>query len=64
MADSFKIINDRKYMWDGEIYESESAANELVVKYREDGFETKLLEENGKYLVYTRRVVTEIKAEG
>ena len=64
MPDSFKILNDRKFLWDGEIYESESAANEVVTKYRSDGFETKLLAENDKYLVYTRRVVTDVKVEG
>jgi hypothetical protein len=51
-------------MWDGEDYESESAARESVSKYSDDGFETKLIEEDGKYLVYTRRVVTEIVVEG
>lgn len=64
MADSFKIIDSKKYMWDGEDYESESAARESVSKYSDDGFETKLIEEDGKYLVYTRRVVTEIVVEG
>lgn len=64
MADSFKIIDSKKYMWDGEDYESESAAQENISKYSDDGFETKLIEEDGKYLVYNRRVVTEIVVEG
>lgn len=64
MADSFKIIDSKKYMWDGEDYESESAAQENIKKYSDDNFETKLIEEDGKYLVYTRRVVTEIVVEG
>jgi hypothetical protein len=62
--DNFKIIDDKKYMWDGEDYESKSAAEKNISKYSEDGFETQLIEENGKYLVYTRRVVTEIVVEG
>ena len=62
--DNFKIIDGKKYMWDGEDYESESATQENISKYNNDGFETKLIEENGKYLVYTRRVVTEIVVEG
>ena len=62
--DNFKIIDDKKYMWDGEDYESKSAAEENIAKYSKDGFETQLIEENGKYLVYTRRVVTEIVVEG
>jgi hypothetical protein len=64
LADSFKIIDSKKYMWDGEDYESEPAAREKMSTYGNDGFETKLIEEDGKYLVYTRRVVTEIVVEG
>ncbi len=62
--DNFKFIDGKKYMWDGKDYESESAAQENISKYSDDGFETKLIEEEGKYLVYTRRVVTEIVVEG
>lgn len=64
MADNVKIIDSKKYMWDGEDYEAESAAREKMSTYGNDGFETKLIEEDGKYLVYTRRVVTEIVVEG
>jgi hypothetical protein len=64
LADSFKIIDSKKYMWDGEDYESEAAAQENISKYKDDDFETKLIQEDGKYLVYTRRVVTEIVVEG
>ncbi|MCP5104952.1 MAG: hypothetical protein GY950_16315 [bacterium] len=62
--DNFKMIDDKKYMWDGEEYESEAAAQENMSKYNEDNFETRLLEEEGKYIVYTRRLVTEIVVEG
>ncbi len=62
--DNFKMIDGKKYMWDGEDYESEPAAQENISKYTDDDFETKLIEEEGKYLVYTRRVVTEIVVEG
>jgi hypothetical protein len=63
-VDNFKIIDGQKYGWDGEDYESESAARENLAKYNKDGFETQLIEEDGKYFVFTRRVVTEIKIEG
>lgn len=62
--DNFKIIDGKKYMWDGEKYESESAAQENITTYGKNGFETKLIEEDGKYLVYSRRVVTDVKVEG
>ncbi|UCH98288.1 MAG: hypothetical protein JSV88_16000 [Candidatus Aminicenantes bacterium] len=64
MADNFKIIDSKKYMWDHEDYQTEAAARENISTYSNDGFETKLIEEDGKYLVYTRRVVTEIVVEG
>lgn len=64
MAENVKIIDDKKFMWDGINYESESAAKENVDKYSKDRFETKLIEEDGKYFVYTRRVATEIKIVG
>ena len=62
--DNAKIIDGKKFMWDGEDYESESAAQENASKYSKDGFETKLIDEGGKYFVYTRRVVTEVVVEG
>ena len=64
MVDNFKMIESTKYMWDGETYENENLAQEARIRYEEKGFETRLLEEEGQYLVYTRRVVTEIEIEG
>jgi hypothetical protein len=63
-VDSFRIINGKKYMWDGEDYESETAARENISKYENDNFQTKLIKEEGKHFVFTRRVVTEIVVEG
>ena len=62
--DNFKIMDGKKYMWDGEDYESKAAVQENISKYGHDGFETKLVEAEGQYLVYTRRLVTEIKVDG
>ena len=47
-------------MWDGEDYNAESAAREHLLEYNDNGFETVLIEEGGKYFVYSRRLVTEI----
>jgi hypothetical protein len=63
-VDNYKIINGKKYMWDGQNYELKTTAQENIAKYNQEGFETKLLEAEGQYLVYTRRVVKEIKVEG
>ena len=64
MPDSFKIIDTKKFLWDGETYDTKDAATEVENKYKTDKFETRLLEEEGKFLVYTRRVVTEVVVEG
>jgi hypothetical protein len=64
MADLSKIINGKKYMWDNVVYESKKEAQELMEKYKKDDFEVELIEEENTYLLYTRRVVTEIVLEG
>ncbi|NIM49732.1 MAG: hypothetical protein GTO22_10895 [Gemmatimonadales bacterium] len=64
MADDSKVIDGRRYMWDGEDYASESAAGEKMANYRNDGFDTQLVEEDGRYFVYTRRVVADVPPEG
>ena len=64
MADLSKLIDGKKYMWDGEVYESEAQAQEIKKKYEDDKFEVQLIQEENQYLVYSRRVVTEIVLEG
>lgn len=62
--ENFKMIDGKKYMWDGEEYLSTDTAGEIRTKYEGDGFETRMLQENGKHLLYTRRVVTDIQIDG
>ncbi len=62
--DEIKMIDDKKFMWDGENYESETAAQENISKYSEDGFDIRQIEEDGKFLIYTRRVVLDVVVEG
>ncbi len=64
MPDVSKIINGKKVMWDGVVYESEKETQEVKQTYENDNFEVELVEEEEKYLLYTRRVVTEIVLEG
>jgi hypothetical protein len=64
MPNASKIIDGKKYMWDGAVYESEKEAQEVKQKYADDNFEVKQLEEENKYLLYTRREVKEIVLEG
>ena len=63
MADLAAIIGGKKYMWDKGHYSTEEDAHEKMTQYEKDGFEAECMEENGKYLVYTRRLVTEIVLE-
>jgi hypothetical protein len=64
MPDSSRIINGKKFMWDGVVYKSEAEAREVMEKYNNDGFQVELIEEEKQYLVYTRRVVKEIVLDG
>lgn len=59
-----KIIDGLKYMWDGEIYETKDAAENMKKDYEKNNFQTMLIKENDKYLLYTRKVVTEIIIDG
>ena len=56
-------IDGKKFMWDKNLYSTEKEAHKKMAQYEKDGFETECVEENGKYLVYTRRLVTEIVLE-
>lgn len=64
MPDSFKIIESKKFMWDGETYEGMEQAKAAEENYKKENFETRIIEEEGKPLVYTRREVKEIVLEG
>lgn len=64
MALVSRIIEDKKFMWDGKEYESEAEAKAAEKEYLDNNFEVRLVREDGKILVFTRRVVTEIVIEG
>lgn len=49
------ISDDKKYMWDGEEYADNAAAQARAAQYARDKFEVKVIPANGKHLVYTRR---------
>jgi len=49
-------IDGKKFMWDGAAYDDKQKAYEVTVAYKSDGFETQLIEEDGQFLVYSRRV--------
>ncbi len=56
-------VEGKKFMWDGETYEKEDQAHQTMAGYEKDGFEVKVFEEEGRYLVYSRRLATVQSAE-
>ena len=64
MPELFKKIEDKKFMWDGRIYEAKEEAEKIKSDYEKDNFQVQIVFEDGKYLVYTRRVVKELIIEG
>ena len=55
--------NGNKFMWDKGIYSTKAEAEEIKAQYEKDDFEVVHVSEEGKHLLYTRRVVTEIVLE-
>lgn len=53
-----------KFMWDGEVYDTEAAAQAKESEYIDQGFEVRTRQQDDKFLLYTRRVVSEIIVEG
>ena len=56
-------VEGNKFMWDGATYEEEDQARQTMEGYEKDGFEVRLFEEEGRYLVYSRRLATVQSAE-
>lgn len=49
-----------KFLWDGQLYDTNEAALRAAQSYQDDGFQTQIGEEGGKYLVYSRRAAKEV----
>jgi hypothetical protein len=59
-----RVLDRHKFVWDGEEYAAQAAAQAKKADYEGQGFETQQVEEEGRFLLYTRRVVKEVKVEG
>jgi hypothetical protein len=60
MSPNLAIIGDgRKFMWDGQLYDNKEDASRAAESYRNENFEIQMMEEDGKFLVYSRRTVKE-----
>jgi len=62
--DLARVINGKKHMWDKITYEDKKSADDAAKKYKDANFEVELIQEEGKYYLFTRRVVTEVVVEG
>lgn len=56
MVGLVQYFEGKKFMWDGVEYPDKGAATAKAGEYSSSGFETKVMELDGKHLVYTRRV--------
>jgi hypothetical protein len=59
-----RVIDGMKFMWDQTEYNSVEEAEKAKAGYEKDNFETRIVEEDGRTRVYTRRVVTEVVVDG
>jgi len=46
-------------MWDGQLYATQDEASRAEKTYLNENFESRLVEQDGKFFVYTRRTVKE-----
>ena len=60
---NYRIVNGRKFLWDGQSYPSKEAVEQVAARYRSEGFETGIVEEEGKFLAYTRREAKKVTVE-
>ena len=56
-------IDGKKFLWDSVNYESREAAQKTMEAYEQEGFEAELIEIEGQFLVYSRRVASVQSAE-
>lgn len=63
MPEIVKYEDGKKFMWDRREYATEDEAKKVAGEYGADGFETLNVSEEGKFYVYSRRVVKEVVVE-
>lgn len=63
MNPNLSLISDgKKFMWDGRPYATREEAAAVREACQRDGFEVQVVEEGGKFLIYTRRTVKGVAA--
>lgn len=51
------ICDEKKFLWDGSLYATREESAAVEKAYQKDNFEVRVIEEEGKFLLYTRRFV-------
>jgi len=60
MSPDLAMISDgKKFMWDGQLYDNREEAARAGESYQNEDFQIRIVEEDGKFLVYSRRTVKE-----
>jgi hypothetical protein len=61
MSANLAMISDgKKFMWDGQLYGTQEEASGVEESYHGNNFEVRMVEQDNKFLLYTRRAVKEI----
>jgi hypothetical protein len=61
MSPNLAMIKDgKKFMWDGQLYDNEEEASHVAKSYQIADFQIQIVEEGGKFLVYTRKTAKEV----
>jgi hypothetical protein len=53
-------VDGKKFLWDGRLFENHDNAARQAETYKNDSFEVQMVEQDGRHLVYTRRVIREV----
>lgn len=63
MSPNLTLVNKgKKFMWDGQVYETNEEAYRVQQSYENDKFEVRKVEQDGKFLLYTRRTAEQLVA--
>ena len=54
------ISNGKKFMWDGQSYDNKDEATRAAESYQNEDFEVQVVDEGGKFVIYTRRTAKEV----
>ena len=61
MSPNLSLLYDgKKFLWDGSLYATREEVSPVEEAYRKNNFEVRVTEEEGKFLIYTRKVIKEV----